>query len=331
MRGDFETAGLKAALERSLGFGLKSLIRLDGAKAFNFRAERESDGFLFAVKCSPKSRQVMFDHLVAHLREMEGTKAVKRLFAAECPPVFRGFNVICLSWCAGERKFPDELTEPQLIALLDDYREFSAAMQKATGIAPHDPMLAWHEAALANCRGIAGRGLRKLIERELPAEGVTYRKELLKTVHGDFHHGNFLFVEGTVSGFLDLEEFCEGYPADDLVRYFVCAAEHLKGFGVFRLGRILERFAAAVRHLPYSREEWEVAINCLLLKKVYMKVKDGSVGFARAANLLFRARLYRRMKRIVRKLEKELQEKGLVAGVALPCAGAAHAGARRNA
>ena len=300
MNQPFETAELKVELERSLGFGLKSLVRLDGASALNFRAERESDGLLFAVKCSPKFRQVMFDHLVAHLRETEGTKAVKRLFAAECPPVFREYNVICLSWCAGERKFPDELTEPQLIGLLDDYLAFSTAMQKATGIVPHDPMLAWREAALGNCRGIAGRGLRKLIERELPVESVTYRKELLKTVHGDFHHGNFLFVDGKVNGFFDLEEFCEGYPTDDIVRYFVCAAEHLKGFGVFRLGRILGRFAAAVRHLPYSREEWEVAINCLLLRKIYMKIKGGPVGFARAANLLFRARLYRRMKGIIR-------------------------------
>ena len=300
MNQPFETSELKAELERSLGFRLRSLVRLDGASALNFRAERESDGLPFAVKCSPKFRQVMFDHLVAHLRETEGTKAVKRLFAAECLPVFRGFNVICLSWCAGERKFPDELTEPQLIGLLDDYLAFSAAMQKATGIVPHDPMLAWREAALGNCRGTAGLGLSKLIERELPVEGVTYRKELLKTVHGDFHHGNFLFVDGRVNGFFDLEEFCEGYPADDIVRYFVCAAEHLKGFGAFRLGRILERFAAAVRHLPYSREEWEVAINCLLLRKIYMKVKDNPVGFARAINLLFRARLYRRMKGIVR-------------------------------
>ena len=300
MNQPFETAELKTELERSLGFHLRSLVRIDGASALNFRAERKVDGFVFAVKCSPKSRQVMFDHLIAHLREMEGTKAVRRLFAVECLSVFRGFNVICLSWCVGRRKFPDELTEPQFLSFLDDYLAFSKAMQKATGIVPHDPMLQWREVALANCCGFVGCGLRRLIERELPMEGVTYRKELLKTVHGDFHHGNFLFVDGAVSGFFDLEEFCEGYPTDDLVRYFVCAAEHLKGFGVFRLGRILERFAVAVRHMPCSREEWEVAINCLLLRKIYMKVKDGPVGFARAANLLFRARFYRRMKGIVR-------------------------------
>ena len=302
MRQDFETADLKAELERSLGFRLKSLVRLDGASALNFRAERESDGLVFAVKCSPRFRQVMFDHLVAHLRETEGTKAVRRLFAAECPTTFCGYNVICLSWCAGERKFPDQLTESQLVSFLDDYLAFSAAMQKATGIQPHDPMLEWRTKALENCRGFWGGKVRRLIEREIPVASVTYRPELVKVVHGDFHHGNFLFVDGKVNGFFDLEEFCEGYPADDIVRYFVCAAEHLKGLGIFRLGRILRRFAAAVRRLPYSREEWEVAINCLLLRKLYMKTQDGRVGFGRAFNLLFRARLYRRLRRIAREI-----------------------------
>ena len=298
MRQDFETAELKAELERTLGFRLKSLVRLDGASALNFRAVRENDGLVFAVKCSPKFRQVMFDHLVAHLRETEGTKAVKRLFAESCPPTFRGYNVICLSWCAGERKFPDRLTEPQLIAFLDDYLAFSAAMQRATGIAPHDPMSEWRDKAILNCRGFWGRKVRALIERELPVADVTYRLERIKVVHGDFHHGNFLFVDGKVNGFFDLEEFCEGYPADDIIRYFICAAEHLKWYERHRLGRILRRFAAAVRHLPYPREEWEVAINCLLLRKLYMKTQDG-VGFGQAVNLLFRARLYRRMRRIV--------------------------------
>ena len=301
MKQDFPTEELKAELERTLGFRLRSLVRLDGASALNFRAEREGDGLVFAVKCSPKFRQVMFDHLVAHLRETEGTKAVRRLFADECPPTFRGHNVICLSWCAGERKFPDQLTEGQLVAFLDDYLAFSGAMQRATGIAPHDPMLEWRGKALANCHGLWGGKVRRLIERDLPAAGVTYRPEHLKVIHGDFHHGNFLFVNGRVNGFFDLEEFCEGYPADDLIRYFVCAAEHLRWYEGWRIGRILARFAVAVRHLPYPREEWETAINCLLMRKIYMKTQDGSVGFVRAVNLLFRARLYRRLRGIVRR------------------------------
>ena len=299
MKQDFETAELKAALERSLGFGLKELVRLDGASALNFRAVRTGDGLVFAVKCSPKYRQTLFDHLVSHLRETEGTKAVRRLFAETCPPTFRGYNVICLSWCEGRRLFPDQLTDAQLVAFLDDYLAFSAAMQKATGIAPHDPTVRWREQAIVHCRGFWGGFLRRLIERELPVRKVTYRPELLKVVHGDFHHGNFLFVDGRVNGFFDLEEFCEGYPADDIVRYFVCAAEHLKWHELHRLDRLRAHFATAVRHLPYPAEEWEVALNALLLRKLYMKTQDGRVGPCQVANLLYRARFYRKLKRLL--------------------------------
>ena len=244
----------------------------------------------------------MFDHLVDHLRETEGTKAVRRLFGATCSESFRGYNVICLSWCEGVRLFPDRLTCAQLLAFLEEYQNFSAAMQRATGILPLDPILSWRAQALENCRGFWGGKIRRLIGREIPVGTVTYRRDRLKVIHGDFHHGNFLFVDGKVNGFFDLEEFCEGYPADDIIRYFVCAAEHLRWYERHRLARILDRFAVAVRHLPYPREEWETAINGLLVRKIFMKTRDGHVGLFRAMNLLFRARLYRRMRKTVREI-----------------------------
>ena len=300
MRQDFETGELKTELERSLGFALRSLVRLDGASALNFRAVRESDGLAFAVKCSPKARQVMFDHLVRHLEETRGTKAVSRLFAAACPPTFRGYNVICLSWCAGERVFPGRLTREQLYAFLDEYVKFSAAMQRATLIAPADPIEKWRAGALAACCGFAAGPLRRLIERELPKDEVRYRPDRLGVIHGDFHHGNFLFVDGKVSGFFDLEEFCGGYPADDIVRYFVCAAEHLRWYEQGRKRKLLQRFGEAVGHLPYPAEDWLTAIDGLLVRKIYMKVRDGRVGLFQTANLRFRARFYLALKRIAR-------------------------------
>lgn len=300
MRQDFETAGLKAELERSLGFRLRTLERLDGASALNFKAVREADGLAFAVKCSPASRQVMFDHLVRHLEETKGTKAVVRLFEKECPSTFRGYNVICLSWCVGERLFPDQLSRLELEAFLAEYLSFSAAMQKATLIAPPDPIERWRAGALAACRGVLGRPLRSLIERELPADEVRYRPERLGVIHGDFHHGNFLFVSGRLNGVFDLEEFCGGYPADDIVRYFVCAAEHLRWYEQGRKRRLLRRFAEAVGFLPYPAEDWVVAIGGLLVRKLYVKAEGRRLGLAQIANLLFRARFYLAMKRIVR-------------------------------
>lgn len=296
MKQEFQTLELRKALERSLGFRLKSLVRLDGASAINFRAERESDGLVFAVKCSPPSRQVMFDHLVRHLEEVKGTKAVRRLFEGECPSRFAGYNLVCLSWCPGERLFPDRLTDGQMKDFLDDYLVFSAAMQKATGIVPHDPVPEWRADVLSRCGTAGGRLLRRLILRDIPVESVTYRAERLRVVHGDFHHGNFLFTGGRVSGYFDLEEFCEGYPADDIVRYFVCAAEHLRWYEQHRKRRLLELFAFAVRYLPYPRDEWHVALNCLLMRKIYMKTHHRRIGLGQTLNLLYRAGFYRRLR-----------------------------------
>ena len=300
MRQEFRTDELKDVLEQALGFRLRLLVRLDGASAINFKAVRESDGLAFAVKCSPVCRQVMFEHLVRHLDETEGTKAVSRLFKKECPPTFRGYNVICLTWCDGERRFPDQLTRAEFEAFLGEYLKFSAAMQRATLIAPPDPIEKWRAGALVACRGICGRLLQNLIERELPVDEVRYCPARLGIIHGDFHHGNFLFVDGRLNGFFDLEEFCGGYPADDIARYFVCAAEHLGWYEQFRKPRLLRRFAEAVAFLPYPAEDWLTAIDGLLVRKLYMKTEGRRVGVAQVVNLLFRARFYLALKRIVR-------------------------------
>lgn len=299
MKQVFETAELKAELEQALGFRLCALERLDGASALNFRAVRERDGLTFLVKCSPPVRQVMFEHLVRHLEEMEGTKAVRRLFARECPASVHGFNLVCLSWCPGVRMFPDELTDGQLIAFLDEYLVFSAAMQRATLIVPHDPVSTWREDAWRNCRGIVAAPLRRLLARELPADEVAYREDRVRVIHGDFHHGNFLFADGRLTGIFDLEEFCGGYPADDIVRYFVCAAEHLRWYEQGRKRRLLRMFEIAVGHLPYPADEWLTAVDGLLVRKISRKTADRAPGLWQVANLLFRARFYLALKRIV--------------------------------
>lgn len=300
MKQPFETGELKSVLEGALGFRLWSFDRLDGASALNFRAEREGDGMKFLVKCSPPERQLMFDHLVRHLDEMRGTKAVRRMFAEECPARFRGFNLICLSWCPGVRMFPDALTDGQLRAFLDEYQAFSAAMQHATMIVPHDPVSEWRARAWQNCRGLLAAPLRRLMARHLAPEEVAYCEKRVRTIHGDFHHGNFLFDEGRLAGVFDLEEFCGGYPADDIVRYFVCAAEHLRWYELGRLRRIRTRFATAVAHLPYPGEEWLAAIDGLLVRKINGKIGDRRPGIGQVCNLLFRARFYLSLKRIVR-------------------------------
>lgn len=299
MNQPFKTAELRGELERSLGFALRSLDRLDGASALNFRAVRDSDGMTFAVKCSPPERREMFARLVCHLRDTQNTKMVVRLFERECSPSFHGYDLICLSWSPGVRMFPDELTDEQFLAFLDDYRDFSAAMQRASMIGAPDPIDAWRRKAAMSCLGFFGRRVKAMMDRTMPEGDVRYQAERLKVVHGDFHHGNVLFVDGRLDGILDLEEFCQGYPADDIVRYCVCAAEHLKWHEQARKRRILGRFAQAVRYLGYEKDEWITAINGLFVRKIYAKVSRRGVGPVQMVNLLFRSRFYESMRKVV--------------------------------
>lgn len=289
---------LHDALEQSLGFPLKPLERLDGEINLNFRAVRTTDGLTFAVKCSPPEKHAAFAVLCGHLAALEGTKAAKRLFPDGLSQ-FRGYDILFLSWCDGERLFPDRLTDAQMEALADDYLEFSNALQRTAASCPPDDCAAMRRLALGTCRGFWSRGIRRLLERELTEEDVRLRPERTRLIHGDLHHGNFLFKDGRVSGFFDFENVTLGYPAEDLVRYFVCASEHLRWYEQHRKRRILRLFRIAVARLKYPADEWETALNRLLVSKIARKAADRGLGFLMSVNLLFRARYYRALKGIL--------------------------------
>ena len=289
---------LHDALEQSLGFSLKPLERLDGEINLNFKAVRATDGLTFAVKCSPPEKHAAFAVLCGHLAALEGTKAARRLFP-EALAEFRGYDILCLSWCDGERLFPDRLTDAQMEALADDYLDFSRALQHTKPSCPPDDCVAMRRLALGKCRGFWSRGIRRLLEQELTEESVRLRPEKTRLIHGDLHHGNFLFKDGRVSGFFDFENVTYGYPAEDLIRYFVCASEHLRWYEQHRKRRILRLFRVVVMRLKYPADEWETAINRLLVGKIARKAADRGLGFWMSVNLLYRSRYYRELKGIL--------------------------------
>ena len=299
MKQPFKTEELKVELERTLGFPLRSLVRLDGASALNFKAVREGDGLFFLVKCFPPERRNFLKRFLINLEALRGAKVPERLFGDCGRIMICGFEVICISWCEGRRLMPDQLTREQLLAFLDEYQHLSAAFQTLSQVNGPDPLPAFREVAVRSSAGIWGRAVRRLIDRAVPVDSVIYRKETLKVIHADFHHGNFLFVDGAVSGFFDLEELCRGYPAEDIVRYIVCAAEHLPWYALCRRRRLLRVFGEAVHHLSYPVEEWLLAVNGLLVRKIAKKVIDRRVGLGCVANLLYRAVFYRKLCRVL--------------------------------
>lgn len=293
----FRTEDLKTALEKGLGFGLRPLERLGGASSLNFKAVRASDGFAFVVKCSPPGRHHLFERQAARLNDLAGTIAVQRLFEETSPSTFGDFSVMCLSWCPGRPIFPDRLTDEQFDRFLADYQSFSEVLQRIRKPDALQPLREWKREALAKSRGLGGLLLRRAL-RVCEDGSLTYCESLLKTIHYDLHHGNFMFSEGRLSGVIDFEETCRGYPAEDILRYLICAREHLRWYEFVRARRICHRFREAVCRLPYSREEWRLGVAARFLAKVQMKTRHRDhVGLLAALNLWWRSLSYRALLR----------------------------------
>lgn len=295
---DFPEELLKRHLESTLGFGLASLTRLPGyANSLNFKAVRASDGLVFAVKCSDPADAERRKRLVTHLDELRGTKAVRRFFP-EVNSDFKGLSLLFLSWCPGERVFADRLSKGEMDAFLDDYLDFSAALQRTSDHRPAEDPAVRYRWVLPQLEGTGVRGVRRFLEEQWRRGNIAYRPEKLRIIHDDFHHGNFLFVGHRVAGYFDFEEFRPGYPAEDLVRYVTVCAEHLHFYELYRIRGLLAAFREMVRHMPYSREEWHVAVNAMLLYRIEKYVRRG-LGFRQVIRLRLRFRFYRAMSSIV--------------------------------
>lgn len=299
----FKTEELKADLEERLGFALSSLERLDGASALNFKAVRASDGFMFAVKCWPKGRYGLFELTKEHLADLRGSMAVQRVFETECSEDFAGCKRLCVSWCPGVRRFPDTLSDDEYRLFLGDILVFFADLQHVRRVFPAVPALEIKRQALEKCRGIGGWILRKVLG-SIPDDDLTYREEYVRNIHSDFHHGNFLFEDGRVAGFMDLEEIRKGYPTEDLMRYLICAKEHLRWYAFSRARRTRWCFREAVRLLPYTKHEWALGIAARFMIKVAMNTGHKKrIGFATAVNLWYKGLFYKSLVKDVLRLK----------------------------
>lgn len=304
MTRDFELGRLKEHLERCLGWRVRALDPVGHASgSLNYRAVRESDGFSFLVKLKRKTGRDIDQRLDASLsRQLEalsGTKAVQNLFRDQLED-FAEYRVRCLTWCEGGSAHPDRLTDEELSGILHEHQVLIDALQHTEPSMSARDGVASLMRIKAGLRGVFGCLLKRILVRRMPVTVVAHDPLRIKVIHGDFHAGNFTVLDGRITGIFDLEESRYGYPAEDIVRFYVCAAEHLNWLSWYRHRRILDSFAKAVRTLPYPADEWHVAINGLLIYKVLRKVEKGC-GIGRSLNLLWRMGLYRRMNELVEK------------------------------
>lgn len=298
LRQNFPNELLKRHLESALGFSLATLSRLPGcANSLNFKAVRESDGLVFAVKCSDPADAERRKRLVTHLDELRGTRAVQRIFS-EVKSEFMGLSLLFLSWCPGERVLADRLSEDETDAFLDDYLDFSRALQRTSDHRPAEDPEVRYRWVLPRLEGAGVREVRRFLEEQCRLGNIAYRPEKLRIIHDDFHHGNFLFVGHRVAGYLDFEEFRPGYPAEDLIRYITVCSEHLHFYEFYRLKGLLATFRQFVRRAPYPKDEWHVAVNAMLLYRAEKYIRRG-LDPLRVVRLNLRFRFYLALSRII--------------------------------
>ena len=291
-RPSFDVAALRTFVAGQVGERIERFTMVtDCSNAENFAAVTAS-GRRLLVKCAapPSARRIDYAaHFIRHLEELKGTRAVQ---LAHGPFAWNGRRVIVLAWCAGRRVMPDRLTAAQEAELVAAYGEFAASLQRCTLILPPRDNAAVRAEAMRLMSGRACAGLRRYLDRELPAAALAYDPARLKVIHGDLHHGNFHFDGARMTGFMDLEDFRYGYPADDWARYILCAAEHLHWFdraGRRRLGALFRRL------LPLApADEWRAAVGGLLVRKMWRRfqTKKGAKWWL-AVNLRFRLGYYR--------------------------------------
>ena len=296
-RRDFSLDALKRTLEAGYGVDIWHLKPLGGhAHSLNFKV-RCRNCRSFAAKCILAEDERMFARLLEHTKSVTAVDASVRLFDGRIL-AFGKWKVMALKWIRGTRRFPDELTSSETESFLRAHAAFLGGLVADGQVLPVRDGLALKRDLLARLKG--GNAPELVRELKLMSDAtLTLPPERVRIIHGDLHWENFRFDRGCVSGFLDIEELRFGTPAEDLVRYVVCRAEHLRWYALGRLRRLRAAFAEFVRRTSYTRGEWLFAIDGYLLRKLDKKIAGKKLSWTTRKNLAFRLGFYRTLRDIV--------------------------------
>ena len=296
----FRLSSLAARVEDAFGVKVAGLKGLPGrSHSLNYRVST-ADGAAYSVKLTPSRHGEKWSRLLAHARSVQCPLAAGLAFPA-ADVAFEGFQILCFQWKDGRSRAFDKLSEEELSGLLAAHRAFLAGLSDDGHVLPAYDLAAARAGLLERVAGGTANGIRRELESLDPA---TFRRvpERTRVIHGDLNPANVLFRDGKVSGVLDVEELRFGVPAEDLVRFVVCGAEHLKFYQFGRLRRFVRRFEALVRAAGVPAEDWLLAINAALLRKLQRHVRGPRVPLLTRVRLQFRFRFYRSLRGVVRRV-----------------------------
>lgn len=297
MKRDFTLEALRAALESGYGVTVAHLKQLGGyAHSINFKVRTAKHGS-FAAKCFPADSVNMFARLLSHTESVNATDAAVRVFGGKILD-FGSWKVMALKWIRGRRCFPDRLTDAGRKNFLAAHMAFLAGLSDDGQILPIRDGLALKHELLARLKG--GNAPELVRELKLMSDAtLTLPAEKVRIIHGDLHWENFRVDGDRVTGFLDIEELRFGTPAEDLVRYVICRAEHLRWYAIGGYRRLRRVFRDFVRESSFTRREWLFAIDGYLLRKLAKKVRGPKLPWTLRRNLAFRLNFYRSLREIV--------------------------------
>ena len=296
----FRLSSLAARVEDAFGVRVVSLKGLPGrSHSLNYRVST-ADGAVFSVKLMPSWHGEKRSRLLAHARSVRCPLVAGLAFPA-ADVAFERFQILCFQWKDGRSRAFDKLSAAELSDLLAAHRAFLAGLSDDGYVLPAYDLAAARAGLLERVAGGTAHGIRRELES---LDAATFRRAPERTcvIHGDLNPDNVLFCDGKVSGVLDVEELRFGVPAEDLVRFVVCGAEHLKFYQFGRLRRFVRHFEALVRVAGVPAEDWLLAINGALLRKLQRHVRGPRVPFLTRVRLQFRFRFYRSLRDVVRRI-----------------------------
>ena len=294
---NFAVDSLRQLIEDGFGVDVATLDRLPGhSHSLNFRV-RTADGDQFAVKCLRRNAGRRLRRIVAHAESLEGDCVPSVLFGGKRLE-FEDYVVFALRWIGGERRSCDRVSFGECMSLVRTYAMFQKSLRDDGEILPALDYVAMRERLLKLIDHHAARELHQEL-KGMPLSSLRHDPSMMEIIHGDLNYGNLHFANGAVTGFLDIEELRFGYPTEDLVRYVVCSAEHLQWHEFRRAAAVVRRFADIVRNTDYSVDEWMLAIDGYILRKLEKKIDSPRPSLWQRLNFHWRLKLYRRMREIV--------------------------------
>lgn len=258
------------AAERAFGCPFAKFERVHAGKAsHNFRAET-ADGARYFVKITKPYR---IERIFKRLGAISSPLIPGIAFGGAVGSF--GKDAICaMEWCReGDNIPPHLLTDAQMKAICDGYREISRAL------------FAVDHSLLRKIDGLDDVAVKC---------GVSPRP-----IHGDFHYQNYYLRNGAMTACYDLESMRLGLPTEDLLRIFAHAIERTRFWRFGRLDALYAGLSRMVKLSGYPKDLWLAAVE---LHKSYKSsrraVKSAFAPFAAIDNW-FRAPYYRRLLRAV--------------------------------